>query len=81
MRSVMAVIAECTLAVGHSLDATAAEIRSFNTAAANASSATGALSEQLVLLNRRLVRGTWVIGGATIVAALAAVASAVFAWS
>ncbi|HUU39491.1 MAG TPA: hypothetical protein VMW42_00975 [Desulfatiglandales bacterium] len=69
VKSVMAVIAKCTIDLGENLAETSKQIQEFN-------SSTTALTKQVIRLNRVLTWATIVIAAATLAAAVTAIITA-----
>jgi hypothetical protein len=63
-KPLMVLAAKCTIDLIEGLARTSAEIRSFN-------ASTGALTEQIIQLNKRLTRATWIGACATVLVAIA----------
>jgi hypothetical protein len=63
-KALMVFAAKCTTDLIEGLTRTSAEIRSFN-------SSTGALTEQIIQLNKRLTWATWIGACATVLVAIA----------
>jgi hypothetical protein len=72
VRSIMAVVAKCTLELTGGLAAATTEVRRLTDTTTAFNGEAGRLTQQLVRLNRSLTWATWIIAGGTILVAIAA---------
>ena len=71
VRSIVAVVAKCTLELTDRLAEASGEVRCLTDSTAAFNTEAGKLTEQLVRLNRSLTWATWVVAGGTLLVASA----------